>query len=263
MPNLNKINSTRQTQFSPVNGYKILHGYLQVAGLFFADKMVCLFERSNALIEVPKMEISLDDVVYQKVHKHLKFFRQFAIRDAWYINRNPNDQNDDKGEQYFATIKRYLGDNKDIFGEETRSNGLSLPDDLVQDITFTTDDGIVELTPWGRICWQKAKEKIYQEEVLWSPSPLLSFSEEFEDSAQKICRTPAMRKAFNMFVDRYVIYLHDSRNNPTNIITKPLHSKPENSISTYEIDVNLDDNIFRILLHKDKEKEKTVFDAII
>ena len=238
--------------FHLTGGFKMLHGYLQVAGLFFADKMVCLFERSDALIEVPKMEISLEKVVYDKVRNHLNFFRQFEIKKCWCINNNKESQDHDM--------------------DDGVNHGLLLPDDLNQDITFSTDGGIVELTPWGSICWQKAKERIYQEEdLLLSPSPLLSFSDEFERSFQEICKTPAMRKAVNRFVDKFVKYLRDPYkpdDNTIPIILRPHRSNK--SPETYEIDVNLDGKIYRILLHDEQEelssgkkRRKTVFDAII
>lgn len=52
--------------FNLTGGFKSLQGYLNVIGMFYADKVVYIFENSDQLLEIPRLPIRLDSEFIEK-----------------------------------------------------------------------------------------------------------------------------------------------------------------------------------------------------
>lgn len=55
--------------FNLTGGFKALQGYMNIAGMFYADKVVYIFESSNEVIEIPKLPIAINDPKIQTYAK--------------------------------------------------------------------------------------------------------------------------------------------------------------------------------------------------
>lgn len=52
--------------FNLTGSFKSLQGYLNTFGMFYADKIIYIFETGNELIEIPKLPISIDENLIRK-----------------------------------------------------------------------------------------------------------------------------------------------------------------------------------------------------
>lgn len=58
--------SKYQIIFNLTGGFKSLQGYLNIMGMFYADKVIYIFETGNELIEIPRLPIRTDtEIVHQ------------------------------------------------------------------------------------------------------------------------------------------------------------------------------------------------------
>ncbi len=53
--------------FNLTGGFKSLQGYLNIIGMFYADRLVYIFERSSELLTIPKLPIKIDE---EKLYKN-------------------------------------------------------------------------------------------------------------------------------------------------------------------------------------------------
>ncbi len=53
--------------FNLTGGFKSLQGYLNIIGMFYADRLVYIFERSSELLTIPKLPIKIDE---KKLYKN-------------------------------------------------------------------------------------------------------------------------------------------------------------------------------------------------
>ncbi len=64
------------TVFNLTGGFKSINAYLQALGMLHADRCVFVFERSAALMEIPRLPVELADA--GEVRRHLDVFRRLA-----------------------------------------------------------------------------------------------------------------------------------------------------------------------------------------
>ena len=50
--------------FNLTGGFKSLQGYLNTIGMFYADRIIYIFEKGNELIEIPKLPVKIDDALF-------------------------------------------------------------------------------------------------------------------------------------------------------------------------------------------------------
>ena len=62
--------------FNLTGGFKSINGYLQALGMIYADRCVFLFERSAALMEIPRLPVRLAEI--DEIRAHLSVFRKLA-----------------------------------------------------------------------------------------------------------------------------------------------------------------------------------------
>ncbi len=61
--------------FNLTGGFKSLQGYLNTIGMFYADKIIYIFESENELIEIPKLPIQIQTDLFEQ---NLSIFIQLA-----------------------------------------------------------------------------------------------------------------------------------------------------------------------------------------
>ncbi|MDJ1183317.1 hypothetical protein [Roseofilum casamattae] len=68
-----------QVIFNLTGGFKSVNGFLQAAGMFYADECIYIFQGSSQLLRIPRLPITLDtDGI---IAKHLTTFRQLQQQD--------------------------------------------------------------------------------------------------------------------------------------------------------------------------------------
>ena len=69
--------------FNLTGSFKSLQGYLNTLGMFYADKLIYIFETGNELIEIPRLPVKIDDSIFRK------YSSEFALMAADLIfNKN-------------------------------------------------------------------------------------------------------------------------------------------------------------------------------
>lgn len=110
-------------------------------------------------------------------------------------------------------------------------------------------DGAVELSAWGEVLWNEAREKLYMARLWPSPNPeKIRYGPGFEKSTASIASDRT--RHVNHTVDQLNRFVHH-RDNLNSLDFKAL--KGEKMLpSTHEIDAWADSDARRIFLHKDK-----------
>jgi len=63
--------------FNLTAGFKAVQGFLQTLGMFHADELIYLFERTNHLMRIPRIPVQIDGL--EEVRTHLGSIRRLAI----------------------------------------------------------------------------------------------------------------------------------------------------------------------------------------
>jgi len=133
-----------EVYFNLVGGFKSLQGYLNTIGMFYADKILYIFEGQNSeLITIPRLPITLD---YAALQPH-----QVPL----------------------ALMATDLGVSIEY--------GKDVPESLI-----TTVGEEVTLSTWGKLTWNKCKQKFLSDELL--PFPKLQIADSFKRDYQGITR---------------------------------------------------------------------------
>lgn len=172
--------------FQLSGGFKSVQGFMQTAGMFFADEIILLFEGSKELIHIPQIPMKLDDAVIGVVRDNLAVFR--------------------------------------LFGRSKDGNGTLAPNEVGQlidsELCVERVNDMVALTPWGTFCWEHAKKDIYAEEIHPSPHERLKYGPNFESTAKKWCESAELKYDLNKTIDDLAIYI-DTQYNPKSLKVKP------------------------------------------
>lgn len=105
--------------FNLTGGFKSLQGYLNTIGMFYADKLVYIFEAGNELIEIPQLPIKLDSQVFRNNAVEFALMYEDLVCVAKNIPDLMLEQYDDN--QYLLSDWGILAWNKvkkDIFADE-------------------------------------------------------------------------------------------------------------------------------------------------
>ncbi len=128
--------------FNLVGGFKVLQGFLQTLGMFFADESVYVFEGEESLLRIPRLPLDLDDGTKRVMCDNIDLFRRLG----W-------------------------------SGGVKRAACASLPETLVycagEDCAFS---------PWGELLWSRIRPELYEDKVLPSPSAKIRFTRTAEET---------------------------------------------------------------------------------
>jgi CRISPR/Cas system-associated protein Csm6 len=67
--------------FNLVGGFKLVQGFMQTLGMFYADEQIWVFERGR-LFRIPRLPVSLDASAVEVVEKHQAVFRRMLWGDV-------------------------------------------------------------------------------------------------------------------------------------------------------------------------------------
>jgi putative CRISPR-associated protein (TIGR02619 family) len=200
--------------FQLSGGFKTLAGFMQTAGMFFADEIVYIFETSDALLRIPRIPVQLDNVVYEFVESNLALFRLF--------------------------------ERKEIL---TEKDTATLPSGL--DLFIEKDGNCVSLTAWGELCWKQVKVQLYSKELLPSSDEQIKYSRKFENDCSKECTVPNHWKQVNERIDDFAKFVDSGMK--TKLARLDFKEVRGNKMapSTKEIDAWADGQAHRIFLHEE------------
>ncbi len=198
--------------FQLSGGFKSFQGFMQTAGMFFADEIVYKFEGANEIISIPRMPLNLDNAVIDVVRKNLDICRQFERKGILTV-------------------------------EEAGS--------LDYELYVSRVDDMVELTPWGVLCWERAKDEVYSDGLLPSPHERIQFGPNVEKSAKRWCSSKEKMVLFNKSIDELAKFLDtNGKHNPDSFDLHDLKGEPKPP-STHEFYVRKGNPAIRAYLHKE------------
>ena len=197
--------------FQLSGSFKSLQGFMQTAGMFYADEIVYIFETSSEVIRIPQMPIDLNAAALKIVADNLHLFRLF--------------------ERQKGIVPKQ---------EAEALSGLDLG------MFVEMDDELAALTAWGILCWERAKEKLYSEKLLDSPHNEIVYGPKFAESAQNCCTSDYQRRVLNERIDDFATFL-DHGAHIKRLDHKQLKGNPVPP-STHECDVW---DEYRIFMHQE------------
>ena len=121
---------------------------------------------------------------------------------------------------------------------------ITIPETMILSL-----DDTVELSAWGEVLWNEAKEQLYQEKLWPSPNPeKIMYGPGFQKSTASIA--PDRKRHVNNTIDQLNRFIYDNTANLNSLDFKAL--KTDRMLpSTHEIDAWADSDARRIFLHKD------------
>ncbi len=196
-------------------GFKSTIAVLQSIASFIADEAIYVFETSDQLLILPKLPIELN--LHNIFHKDKEIDTELitAIR----------------------RITREL-ELSEVEKEKYKNN-----------ILFSTvnvdGETLVELSAFGQVIWNLAREKIYKEQILPPPSRKIKYTETFKESVKSI--TPEKRAIINERIDDLTIFLEKNQN-LNRLDFKSLQGNPKPP-STHEFDAWAHEDAKRVYCH--------------
>ncbi len=111
-------------------------------------------------------------------------------------------------------------------------------------------DDVVELSAWGEVLWNEAKEQLYKAQLWPSPNPeKIRYGPGFQKSTASI--GPDRMRHVNNTIDQLNRFVHDNKANLNSLDFKALKGG-KMPPSTHEVDAWADSDARRIFLHKDE-----------
>jgi putative CRISPR-associated protein (TIGR02619 family) len=127
--------------FNLTGGFKSLQGYLTIVGMFYADRIVYIFEAANELLTIPRLPIHIDESV----------FREYRVPLA-----------------LMAEGSALL----------SKDGVAGIPDGLLEIV-----DGVVGLSNWGQLAWNRLRRDLLSEVLL--DFPRIRYTSSFERDFRK------------------------------------------------------------------------------
>lgn len=197
-----------QIIFNLVGGFKSVQAYLTTIGMFYADKIVYIFETGKELLEIPKLPIRLD---YDYANRYPILF--LLLEESLKI-----DQED-------SPILRNLKEIPDVLYE-----GL---------------ENQYWLSPWGILYWYQNEEKVLKEKeaenFFKEVQDLFNFTDDFKKDYKSI-GLDIKKKVVRSIIKIYKFYLENNKNFNNTINTIKKHE----GIKFDEINTNPGHYHFRI-----------------
>ena len=163
--------------FNLVGGFKVLQGYMQALGMFYAYEIVYIFEGSGELLTIPRLPVDFNASAKQAVQENAVAFRKMSL---------------------------------EISVSHDECKNANIPSSLL----FVVDD-VCLLFNWGELIWNEMKDKIYGEALLESPAPnLIAYGNRFESEVEKLERDRV--REVNQQVDALFRYLTGGRKDNLN-----------------------------------------------
>ncbi len=172
--------------FNLVAGFKGLHGFMQTLGMFYAHELLYIFESSDQLLRIPRLPVQFEPAIREVIQQHLEVFR------------------------WLDSVRHTI--------DADRCAGI--PETLI-----ATIDGLAELSPWGRLAWNRYKREFYEGEILPPLSDRVMLSPKAKGVADKLS---ADRKFHvNERIDDLVRYVESNQQEcPRRLTFKKLQGKP-------------------------------------
>jgi len=207
--------------FNLTGGFKSTSGFLQAIGMVAADEIVYLFEGAD-LVRIPALPLNLDHGIMELIREHLPLIRRLARDREQVVQR---DQTDD------------------------------LPPLLIE-----RADDLAALSAWGVLCWEKARQQLYEEQVWPDPSPDLIASDRFLGACSKL--TDARRRMqVNERLDDLARWVENPGTNLHRLDVKKLSGNPRPP-STHECDAWADGAAWRIYMHRSADRGIWILDDL-
>jgi putative CRISPR-associated protein (TIGR02619 family) len=183
--------------FNLSGGFKSETGFLQTLGMFYADEIIYMFERSGELMRIPKLPVKMDDET--SVRSDINDFRRASLGLSVAIPKS--------GIYWFEV------------------------------------DGKYALEPWGEMVFAQHKSKLYEEKILPSSSPKITFANGFLKSCEN--ETPKHKRQINEAIDLLAQFKEkDDHSNPESLNYHPIQNGQNGE--THEIYAWSDEDAKRI-----------------
>ncbi len=194
--------------FNLTGGFKSIQGWMQTLGMFYSDEIVYIFESDDQLLRIPRIPVAIDEGAQNTVKAHLGLFRRIS---------RP------------GTACKV---------EEVRG---------IPEAFFYVLEGEAELSPWGRLVWERCRRDLYSGSLLDPPSAQIKFTEKFKKAAASLAPERLLR--VNERLDGLASCLAGGPN-PRRLDKKKLAGNPRPP-STWECDAWADQAAWRIFAHDD------------
>jgi putative CRISPR-associated protein (TIGR02619 family) len=194
--------------FNLTGGFKSIQGWMQTLGMFYADEIVYIFESGGELLRIPRIPVAIDDGARKTVERYFSLFRRLAT--SW------------------ATC------------------AVSEREGVPEAFFYVLDDQ-AELSPWGKLIWERCRKAIYAAGLQEPPLAEVRFTEKFKKSAAELAADRMIQ--LNERLDDLARFLRDGTN-PKRLDFKDLEGNPRPP-STCECDAWADQSAWRIFAHYD------------
>lgn len=193
--------------FNLVGGFKSVQGFMQTLGMFYADEIVYIFESGSELLRIPRLPVDLNATAQKIMRDHASLFRRL-----------------------------------DVLGPQSDEKNLhNIPESMLE-----RADGLVDLSPWGKLIWEAFRPELYSKRLLDSPSNRILFEPSFKEDARNLPKDRYI--ILNERIDDLMRYL-ENQTNVNRLDIKPLKNKDKFRPSTHEADAWADADCRRIFFH--------------
>lgn len=166
-----------QIIFNLVGGFKSVQAYLTTIGMFYADKIVYIFETGEELLEIPKLPIRLDD----------KYANDYPIL---FLLLEESLKIEQKEDPIFQKIKE------------------------IPEVLYEGLENQYWLSPWGILYWYKNEEEVLRQketEIFKEVHDLFEFTENFKKDYKSI-GLDIKKKVVRSIIKIYKFYLENNKN---------------------------------------------------
>jgi len=192
--------------FNLTGGFKSIQGWMQTLGMFHADEIVYIFESGVELLRIPRIPVAIDDGARKTVEQHLGLFRRLAATGA------TCNESDREG---------------------------------VPEAFFYVLDDEAELSPWGKLVWERCRRGIYAAKLHNAPSGQIRLGDKLKKAASELASDRLIQ--LNERLDDLARYQWDETN-LSRLDFKPLKGNPRPP-STHECDAWADQAAWRMFAH--------------
>ena len=163
-------------------GFKSITGFMQVAGMLYADEIVYIFDQGY-LMRIPRLPLALDQGVHDVLSQYSNFFRRLMIHEILNVNEIPEE----------PTLQLFIERECDF----------------------------ASLSPWGVLCCEQWRQVCYKKEVLLPPSARIEFGHGFSRSCKDLApvRIEAINNRIDQ-LDAFLA--SKGMNNPTSLDYKQI-----------------------------------------
>ena len=159
-----------QIVFNLTGGFKSLQGFMQTLGMIYGDELIYVFETGGELLRIPRLPLQFEESVGQSVRQHLQIFRRLQLSSA----------------------------------NVSWSDCQGIPETFLYRVA-----DMVELSPWGKLVWERHRKEIYRESVLAFLSPKIVISSEVSKTIASF--SSEEKCTFNERMDDLAEYLESDR----------------------------------------------------